>query len=401
MLRDEMAKSSTIEGSYHSRESNSGEDSPMLGHGYKTTRYELESHLESARASSSAGSALLRICCCCCCGTVLGLATGGAIVDHCIERAMGRETIVLPLAEELPSLGAGVFTFNNLSEVPRSRWTVLSERLTNRWTSVSGSSFGYASVQEAPQLLFEGSKVNGVFEQVPEPLRGVFWLQGNPLLQELAVLHYGQWYEDSRTLLLPNAPWTGAWFGGESSEHPGIVGTLGRSIFALPDGRTSAESCVHPSGLHRVQSLAFAACPADAECQKGDEMLAYARLMSHPNGNLSEPGVIYLDGETIERVGPSTYFRRAEVFCGLLGGETGYNMTRIIDAEGDPVEPFFTEYQAVMAGDPLIVWAGLPQRRGISNTTAAIMPEGAGDDKSLRDRMLTSATANFPKLKRD
>merc|ERR1719203_1839028 len=72
---------------------------------------------------------------------------------------------------------------------------------------------------------------------------------------------------------------------------------------------------------------------------------------------------------------------------------TGYNLTKIIDAHGEKIEPFYAQYQTFMMGKPLIVWAGLQnssrrEDNGTQNgSTAGNSTAGSGTgsaDKPMR-----------------
>merc|ERR1719203_1486361 len=57
-------------------------------------------------------------------------------------------------------------------------------------------------------MMYKATKVSGVFEKVPEPLRGVFWMRGNPMPDELTVLQYGSWFPDEGLYLTGVAPFS-------------------------------------------------------------------------------------------------------------------------------------------------------------------------------------------------
>mmetsp|Transcript_101882 Transcript_101882/g.269613 ORF Transcript_101882/g.269613 Transcript_101882/m.269613 type:complete len:323 (-) Transcript_101882:128-1096(-) len=267
--------------------------------------------------------------------------------------------------------GGQFFKLNNMSTIPVKHWMEYEEKLMDTWETEDGFSFGYADVDVAPQLLYNASKVPGIFEKVPEKLRGVFWMRGNPIPEILAVLHYGKWFEKEKILLLPNTPWTWAWWGGRKDQYPDGLDTTSKLVYSFTSGKSIAESYTEASSLNTMVSFDFSACPADAECEEGSEDLTYATLMSHPDGDLSKHGMSYYDGYTMEEMDAqgvdknqqegALYFRRAEMFCGLFGTGSGYRLTKIIDAKGKPIEPFHSEYLKFMAGRPLIIWSDLPE----------------------------------------
>lgn len=42
-------------------------------------------------------------------------------------------------------------------------------------------------------MMYEATKVEGVPEKVPRELRGVYWMKGNPVPEELMVIQHAQW----------------------------------------------------------------------------------------------------------------------------------------------------------------------------------------------------------------
>merc|ERR1712066_1181905 len=60
-------------------------------------------------------------------------------------------------------------------------------------------------------MMYEATRVPGVFERLPEKLRGIFWMRGNAIAEELLTLQYGEWFEDEQIFILPAAPFNWAW----------------------------------------------------------------------------------------------------------------------------------------------------------------------------------------------
>mmetsp|Transcript_131196 Transcript_131196/g.379495 ORF Transcript_131196/g.379495 Transcript_131196/m.379495 type:complete len:369 (+) Transcript_131196:100-1206(+) len=305
-----------------------------------------------------------------CCLMLLGLIAMAIYVASCVRSTMNQESIVLPLAKDRE--GGQYFTLQNMTTIPRDRWDVFSLLLTEPWTTAGNYSFGYATPDRTPSMLFEGSKAEGVFEEIPDKLRGVWWMRGNPIAEVLAVVQYGKWFEKEKTLLVPNAPWTWAWWGGEANEYPKGLDWISKLVYGFASGRSIAESYTDLSAIDTLVSFVFEPCPDGAECEEGAENLAYAKLMSHASGDLTKHGMVYYDGYTMEEMSAeevtndtqrngSRYFRRSELFCGLFGRGTGYNLTKILDGYGNKVEPYFSEYIDFMAGRPLIIWSNIPE----------------------------------------
>merc|ERR1712187_29883 len=109
-------------------------------------------------------------------------------------------------------------------------------------------------------------------------------------------------------------------------------------------------------------SAVFGVCPAARECKEGSDDLSYATLTYHSNGDLTNPGVLYRSGpSTMEEMEaePDTqpeavWFQRTDLFCGYFGGP-GYRLTKVIDADGSRIEPFFSSFRDVFWNKTLIV----------------------------------------------
>lgn len=100
------------------------------------------------------------------------------------------------------------------------------------------------------EAMLEATKVPGVFERVPEKLRGVFWLKGDGLGEELVVLHYGDYYPEHNQFLSAISPFSWGYptgipkdapFGGKMYTPSGIEGNalgvhqdLGRDALTTP-----------------------------------------------------------------------------------------------------------------------------------------------------------------------
>lgn len=292
-------------------------------------------------------------------------------VSKCVAGIKATESIALPLVRDME--GGQFFTLANMSVIPRQNWTELTTQLKDTWSTAAGYSFGYASVDDTPRLLYEGSKVSGIFDKVPEQFRGVYWMRGNPLPEVLAVIQYARWFEQEQILLLPNTPWTWAWFGGASGEYPapaGGVNFVTKATYTASSGRSIAESYTDPSGIDTVVSFRFSPCPEGVECTPGSTNLTYGVLMSHPNGDLSKHNMVYNDNYgMVEYQYPASvepgalYWRSVTYFC--VDTHTGYNLTKIIDKDGKILQPYYSDYVEFMNGKPLIIWSGFPENTSL------------------------------------
>ncbi|CAJ1408181.1 unnamed protein product [Effrenium voratum] len=84
----------------------------------------------------------------------------------------------------------------------------------------SDLTIGYANARDMMEIMYEASKVPGVFEKIPDPLKGVFWMKGNGVGEELLVLQYSQYYEKEKVMLTPLAPFMWAWPNGAPPDAP-------------------------------------------------------------------------------------------------------------------------------------------------------------------------------------
>jgi len=364
---------------------------------------------EVTHGRRSFGSKLCCGCCCgCCCLLLLGVAIVGGFAANCVRQTTSQDSIALPVVKKLG--GSGNFTLQNMTKIPESRWSELSAHVHFSWKTENGYPFGYVAADAAPELLLNASKVDGISDQIPEKLRGVYWMQGNLAPQVLGVLNYAKWYDQEQTLLMPNSPWTWAWWGGQDAGYPHGLDMASKLVHTLTSGKDLAESYTADTAINTTLSFVFEKCPAGAVCKEGEGNLTYAKIMMHPNGNLRKHGMVFYDGYTMEQATPAAevpegqrdgalFFHRAEIFCGLLGRGTGYNLTKIIDGNGKRVDPYFTEYLRFMDNNPLIVWSGLletPTTTVAPSTTAETTASATTTKEAGTTAETTSSTTSSP-----
>ena len=68
--------------------------------------------------------------------------------------------------------------------------------------------------------MFKATTVPGVSDAIPEKYQGVFWMKGNGVAEELAVMHYSLYDQASRIMLVPIAPFQWAWADGKPLNAP-------------------------------------------------------------------------------------------------------------------------------------------------------------------------------------
>lgn len=309
-----------------------------------------------------------------CSALQLGTARLHDSKTHSAKVAMGKDVQAPAAAAVVPMLG-GRETLNwwNLP-VQRSQEQLeqCRKKLANE-TELGGMRYGFISGREAPELAFECTWVPGLSDQIPEPLRGVFWMNGNPLPSELMTMQNSQWFPEARTLVVPWSPFHWGW--------GGIDGTPPRDapFFGLAYQRKPAMTILSSVMEHNGHSLTFEECPggrrfpliqAGAYCKKGSGKapeLTFANIGVHSFGNLSEE--VHGQKYTLEKPaeGPSDLWLRG-TYTRLLPSDPDcrkgciemgtYNFKRILDGEGKPVEPWYSEYMSYIGNANLAFWSG-------------------------------------------
>jgi len=132
--------------------------------------------------------------------------------------------------------------------------TAIANRLEPyEWTGTppaGGGRFVQGSAADMAQAMYEGTKVAGVFEHTPKKIRGVFWMKGNAVGEELAALQYGDYHPEKQEYLFPLSPFAWGWPNGKPAEAPAsgglyapasieagartLLGFTGRDIFTTP-----------------------------------------------------------------------------------------------------------------------------------------------------------------------
>eukprot|EP00928_Gymnodinium_smaydae_P017953 TRINITY_DN16842_c0_g1_i2.p1 TRINITY_DN16842_c0_g1~~TRINITY_DN16842_c0_g1_i2.p1 ORF type:complete len:341 (+),score=51.16 TRINITY_DN16842_c0_g1_i2:55-1077(+) len=228
--------------------------------------------------------------------------------------------------------------------------------------SESTHSWGSASAATAAHLMYNITKVEGIWDKVPEKLRGVFWMQGNGVAEELAVLQYGLWSEQSLQYLVPMAPFTWAWPAGKPAHAPN-----GGFLYSdLNLTYTSAVALTKGQRGDTAAPIAFSYTWSAAD-------LTFARLQAHDGDNLHRDVINVKD---MTGFGPKWATGRFTLEEEVPGGvqwnrgikwgvgscpcfEFGsYTLVKIIDGNGFPVQPHYDSFIKYMGNIPLILWTG-------------------------------------------
>jgi len=262
---------------------------------------------------------------------------------------------------------------------PTANLEALNSQLTNvPWAANDPKSLSWIRRSTGPaeqvmRQMYNATKVPGVFETIPEKLRGVYWMKGNALGEELAVLQYGQWDQDSKTLAVPFSPYMWSWAAGVPADSP-----FNGMLYGIKKGARSGMQGLVMTGM----SLFF---KFQDECESsycgGDAgPLKEAYMQTGLFGNLQEAtdlGVMVdvISGSelgatgafTLQEMDGSVDGSRWKRTCHwglkalsprafLEGGS--YDLLKVLDANGQPNEPYYTEFVNYMGSVPLMVWSG-------------------------------------------
>jgi len=240
-------------------------------------------------------------------------------------------------------------------------------QLKNR-IGLGGAQFGYIHGKDGPRLAYECTKVPGLIEQVPEPMRGVFWTKGNVMNENLVVLQNGQWDPEARTLITPLAPFSWSW---SATDGTMPAGAPLFNIFYRNQGYAQ-YTMVQLVTNHTAFSFKFQECPGARKlpypfglpghaCEKGSgnpPELTYAELAAHFWGMLeNDNNNGQYTMEQFPNTGGESWLRGiyTKVF-GLSYDLTSYNLVRILDGDGNPVEPYHSEYMNYIGDANLAFW---------------------------------------------
>mmetsp|Transcript_148696 Transcript_148696/g.386611 ORF Transcript_148696/g.386611 Transcript_148696/m.386611 type:complete len:393 (-) Transcript_148696:192-1370(-) len=247
-----------------------------------------------------------------------------------------------------------------------ARWHDLKNaHLKDTFVGYTGSKYGYASAAEAPELLYKGTKIDDVFEHVPRKLRGVFWMDGNPLPEVLATFQYGRYYSKEQMLITPKVPWGWGFWGEEHvipNYEPNCGSALTSTCVGTPHMYNVSGKNIAQSYTSGVEDLWVVKIESDPE--EGD---FFARLQMNQNGDLGSRWVDlppdgvpqdYTFEQDDDGVGPAgtRFFRGVYFGCGMVPPwRYGYTAKKIIDEDGNRVQPYFDEYMNFMEKNRLII----------------------------------------------
>eukprot|EP00445_Apocalathium_hangoei_P029869 CAMPEP_0203915896 /NCGR_PEP_ID=MMETSP0359-20131031/56624_1 /ASSEMBLY_ACC=CAM_ASM_000338 /TAXON_ID=268821 /ORGANISM="Scrippsiella Hangoei, Strain SHTV-5" /LENGTH=379 /DNA_ID=CAMNT_0050842481 /DNA_START=38 /DNA_END=1177 /DNA_ORIENTATION=- len=237
--------------------------------------------------------------------------------------------------------------------------------------------FGFGDAAKITRLMYSATKVEGVWEKVPHKLRGVFWMKGNGIAEELTVFQYGSWFQTEQMYLVPMAPFSWAWAGGKPEEAP-----FGGKMYGFEATMAAAFSILGNGDPATTLSFRWGMCPSGKACETGSTDLTHADLQFHMRdlrdndvnmkSMLDSPGRSgpawlaqvtghYALEEVPHSVQPGSHWRRS-INWSIGGCECfafgDYDLVKIIDADGEPLQPAYDDFIAYMGEVDLFVWSG-------------------------------------------
>mmetsp|Transcript_50785 Transcript_50785/g.146525 ORF Transcript_50785/g.146525 Transcript_50785/m.146525 type:complete len:436 (-) Transcript_50785:55-1362(-) len=237
------------------------------------------------------------------------------------------------------------------------------------------------SAGDVARMMYEATKVGGVSEHVPKELRGVFWMKGNPVPEELMVIQHAQWHEEEKLLVLPFAPFMWSWASGRPKGAPASTYTTDREAaltnadaLILGQSALSAKFSTCKKGREQTRH------PIVCDLRDCEDDLAYGYMQVHQFGNLTEavdlghllglitgnPDLAGVSGaftlQKARHASPGSMWRRT---CQWGSSDTcvfaeagSYDFVKIIDADGNFVQPWYDEFIEYMGDVPLMTWTG-------------------------------------------
>jgi len=226
---------------------------------------------------------------------------------------------------------------------------------------------GFASAKDMVSILYEATKAQGIFEEIPEPLRGVFWMKDNGVGEELVVIQWGKWYEKEKVLLTPMAPFMWGWPDGIPKNAP-FGGFMYGPQTTVTGARVLLGTGKPPPDENGPGSLSF----------KFNSDLTYGTLQGHFDDVREDtvdvgtflpfcPCCSCLRGlftvELLESESPEPGSRWKRGIWWGPGNFTAiefgsYTLTKVMKGNGEPNEPYYSEFLEYMGDVRLFCWSG-------------------------------------------
>lgn len=226
---------------------------------------------------------------------------------------------------------------------------------------------GFASAKDMMDILYQATKAPGITEKVPEHLRGVYWMKDNGVGEELVVVQWGQWFEEEGVLLVPMATFMWAWPDGIPTNAP-FGGIMYGPQTTVTGARVLLGSGKPPPDKNSPGCLSF----------KFNRDMSYGTLQGHfhdVRDDTVDLGTFIpfcpccscvrglftmelLDSESTEL---GSRYKRG-IWWGL-GSFTpiefgSYTLTKVMKGNGEPNEPYYSEFVEYMGDVRLFTWSG-------------------------------------------
>jgi len=292
--------------------------------------------------------------------------------NYCVRLNPPRVSQAIPLIDKYLK-GRRYFYDSSLPhKLSEEELDACRRRVTNT-TKLNGVDFGIMDPDKALELLYHCTKVPGNWEKVPEKLKGVFWMKGNGMGEELAVLQNGQYFEDEMIYVSPFSPFMWAWSWGTPRHAPGFgyfyskdkVKEQAYSLVSLrPTFSYKWEQC--PGRPWMVWPFGVPGSRCDSDTSPSANSMTYGTLHSHVMGDLktvSQPEFYTVEEMPKEVVPGSKYYRGIYYGtdwmgqCKVVAGGS-YELTKVIDEKGEPLEPYYSQFIQYMGDSKLLLWTG-------------------------------------------
>jgi len=255
------------------------------------------------------------------------------------------------------------------------------------------ATYGTAPARHAVNAMFEATKVSGVFETVPEEMRGVFWMKGNGMAEELTVFQFGRWFPNQGMHVQAFAPYTWGFPNGKPKNAP----FGGRDYYP----GSAAEGAAALAAFPVSYSYTFSECPPFSGCGRRGVSgnMSFAYMQGYPLGQVAEN--INFGGEISRRIPAipdgairGVFTLEAQPHTAASGvwrrpirwgsgrcvrNDIGsYDLVRLVDGEGKAVGSNLEDFVGYMGDVEVLVWTGFKSaeaRQAVAQQYKAIVGE--------------------------
>jgi len=244
----------------------------------------------------------------------------------------------------------------------------------------SSTRLAMGSAADVAEMMYRASKVQGVTDKLPEKFRGVYWMRGNPVPEELMTMQYAQWYDDEGIIVLPGAPFMWSWAAGKPKNAPSPMYTEDlKGALGVIESLMSWQAAISAKFTSCVEGLWKTVKPMVCNVKDSSDKEAYGYMQMHWYGDLkhnADIGMLLYDTtqnlcdkgssgaftmQAYKNASDGTAWRRTIQFGkgSCADKEQGsYDLVKVLDGEGAPVQPYYDEFLEYMGDVPLMVWSG-------------------------------------------